>query len=108
MRLRSLAEGMYADTDQGDEKVQLITDLFHAQQDTLVFRVKTLSNNWLVSQRDGLAMGMDATPDIANLYAVSYKHELFENNPVLRDSLLLYRRYINDIFAVVSAESLDV
>ncbi len=53
-------------------------------------------------------MGMDATPDIANLYAVSYKHELFENNPVLRDSLLLYRRYINDIFAVVSAESLDV
>jgi hypothetical protein len=91
VRLRALVEKAYGNTDRGDEKVRLITDLFHAQQDTLIFRVKTLHNNWLVAQQDGLAMGMDAAPDIANLYAASYEHELFENEPVLTDSLLLYR-----------------
>ena len=106
-RLRSLAEEAYAGTDRGDEKAQLVTDLFHAQQDTLIFRVKTLRENWLVAQRDGLAMGMDAAPDIANLYAALYERELIENEPLLRDSLLLYRRYIDDIFAVVLADNLD-
>jgi hypothetical protein len=107
VRLRSLAREVYSDTDRGDEKAQLVTDLFHAQQDTLIFRVKTLKENWLVAQRDGLAMGMDAAPDIANLYAATYEKELFENEPVLRDSVLLYRRYIDDIFTVVLAENLD-
>ena len=106
-RLRSLAFEAYGNTDRGVEKAQLVTDLFHAQQDTLVFRVKTLKNNWLVAQRDGLAMGMDAAPDIANLYAALYERELIEGEPVLRDSLLLYRRYIDDIFAVVLADNLD-
>ena len=107
VRLRSLAEEEYGDTDRGDEKVKLITDLFHAQQDTLIFRVKTLNNNWLVAQRDGLAMGMDAAPDIANLYAAWYERKLFEDEPVLEKSILLYRRYIDDIFAIVLAENLD-
>ena len=107
VRLGKLAEKAYGDTDRGEEKVRLITDLFHAQQDTLIFRVKTLSENWLVAQRDGLAMGMDAAPDIANLYAATYEDELFENVSVLRESVLLYRRYIDDIFAVVYAENLD-
>jgi hypothetical protein len=91
VRLRTLVEETYANTDRGDEKVRLITNLFHAQQDTLIFRVKTLHNNWLIVQRDSLAMGMDAAPDIANLYAATYEHKLFENEPILMDSLLLYR-----------------
>ena len=107
VRLRSLAEEEYGDTDRGDEKVKLITDLFHAQQDTLIFRVKTLKNNWLVAQRNGLAMGMDAAPDIANLYAAWYEHKLFEDEPILGESILLYRRYIDDIFAIVLADNLD-
>jgi len=80
---------------------------FHAQQDTLIFRCKSLTNDWLVAQRDGLAMGMDATPDIANLYAAMYEHELFEREPVLRNNILLYQRYIDDIFTIVLAENLD-
>jgi hypothetical protein len=52
-------------------------------------------------------MGMDAAPDIANLYAATYEHELFENEPVLTDSLLLYRQYIDDIFAVVPADTVS-
>jgi len=66
-----------------------------------------LTNDWLVAQRDGLAMGMDAAPDIANLYAATYEHELFENEPVLRNNILLYWRYIDDIFTIVLAENLD-
>jgi hypothetical protein len=106
-RLKDLAEKTYGDSDRGAEKVRLITDLFHLQQDTLIFRVKSLYNDWLVAQKDGLAMGMDAAPDIANLYAATYEQELFENEPVLRDGLLLYRRYIDDIFTIVLAPNLD-
>jgi hypothetical protein len=61
-----------------DEKVQLIDRPLSPQQDTLIFRVKTLYNDWLVAQKDGLAMGMDAAPDIANLYAATYEDELFD------------------------------
>jgi len=52
-------------------------------------------------------MGMDAAPDIANLYAATYENELFENEPILKTSILLYRRYIDDIFTVVLADNLD-
>jgi len=106
-RLKDLATEIYGDSNRGEEKVRLITDLFHLQQDTLIFRVKTLFNDWLVAQRDGLAMGMDAAPDIANLFAATYERELFEKEPVLNDALLLYRRYIDDIFCVVLAPNLD-
>jgi hypothetical protein len=81
--------------------------LLHAQQDHLIFNVKTMSNNWVIAQKDSLAMGMDTAPDIANLYAVYYEQKLFINDPSFSKSVILYRRYINDVFCVVLADCLD-
>jgi hypothetical protein len=53
-------------------------------------------------QRDGLAMGIPAAPDVANLY-MSHFEDSFATNP----RFVLYKRYIDDIFCLVKASSAD-
>ena len=85
-------------------KTDFITELFSLQQDDLIFRAQ-INRVWeYVRQTNGLAMGMPATPNIANLYATWYEKRL---PTALLDRMLLFKRYIDDIICVVYTESLD-
>jgi hypothetical protein len=106
-KLGELFKNKYGNDESGIRKAHFVNALFHAQQDNLIFKVKTTSSNWLVAQKDGLAMGMDAAPDIANLYAAYYEQQLFVDDPSFFEEVILYRRYIDDVFCVVLADSLD-
>ena len=56
-------------TRESRVKAAFVKELFSVQQDDLVFTAK-VNRAWeYIQQVDGLAMGMSATPDIANLYA---------------------------------------
>ena len=50
-------------------------------------------------QKQGLAMGVADSPDLANLWGAKFEQELAHLD------LLFYGRYINDCFAVVLADS---
>ena len=58
-------------------------------------------------QTKGIAMGVACSPDIANIYAIPADKEILSHPAVL-----FYRRYIDDIFAVIQApsahEALDI
>ena len=85
-------------------KADFISELFSVQQDNLIFKAKVDGVWEFVWQVDGLAMGMPAAPDIANLFAAWYKKRL----PVdFTSKTILFKRYIDDIICVVYAESLD-
>ena len=84
--------------DDGDN-LQIVDRCFDIANDSLIFRFE----NRYFLQRNGLAMGMACSPDIANLYGAKYEEEFVPKN---RDSILFYRRYIDDCFALVAAESI--
>jgi hypothetical protein len=52
-------------------------------------------------QMRGLAMGMHCAPDLANLYAAYFEDEFVINSP----SVLFYKRFIDDIFMLIQADS---
>lgn len=54
-------------------------------------------------QRSGLAMGVAVSPDAANLYCHFYERDIV---PDLR-KCAFYKRYIDDVFSIVYADSLD-
>ena len=74
----------------------LVTKLASWSDNFLVFK----HNNAYFHQREGLAMGIPAAPDVANLYM-----SFFENKFAGNREFLLYKRYIDDIFVVVEAPS---
>ena len=85
-------------------KADYICNLFSVQQDDLIFRAQ-INGSWeYVRQTDGLAMGMPAAPNIANLYAAWYEKRL---PAAFYDRMLLFKRYIDDIICVVYTDSLD-
>jgi hypothetical protein len=91
-------------TQQSRVKADFVKKLFSVQQDDLVFKVKVNSTWEYVRQVDGLAMGMSAAPDIANLYAAWYERRL----PVeFTRKMILFKRYIDDIICVIYADSLS-
>jgi hypothetical protein len=91
-------------TRQSRVKADFVKKLFSIQQDDLVFRAKVNGTWEYVRQVDGLAMGMSAAPDIANLYAAWYERRL----PVeFTRKMILFKRYIDDIICVVYADSLS-
>jgi hypothetical protein len=49
----------------------------------------------LVSQKDGVPMGLHCAPVFANLFMANTEQNFLQHNPHL-----FYRRYINDIFAL--------
>jgi len=84
-------------------KADFVKNLFSVQQDDLIFCCK-IDGQWeLVKQTDGLAMGMPAAPDIANLFAAWYERRLPAN---FMDRCILFKRYIDDIICIVTANNL--
>ena len=78
--------------DQGGNLAELVTKLAAWSDNFLVFN----HNGKYFHQKEGLAMGIPAAPDVANLY-MSY----FENT--FAHSFVLYKRYIDDVFVIVEA-----
>ena len=76
------------------EYVNLITELAQWSDNYLVFEHK----NRYFPQKEGLAMGIPSAPDVANLY-MSY----FENT--FAHEFPLYKRYIDDVFCLIEADS---
>jgi hypothetical protein len=76
------------------EYVNLITKLAQWSDNYLVFEHK----NRYFHQKEGLAMGIPAAPDVANLYM---SH--FENS--FASGFILYKRYLDDIIILVEAVS---
>jgi hypothetical protein len=93
-----------SNTRESRVKAEFVRELFSIQQDNLVFRAKVNGIWEYVRQVDGLAMGMSAAPDIANLYAAWYERKL----PIaFTRKMILFKRYIDDIICIVFAESLS-
>ena len=76
------------------EYVHLITKLAQWSDNYLVFEHK----NRYFHQKEGLAVGIPAAPDVTNLY-ISY----FENT--FTHEFPLSKRYIDDVFCLVEADS---
>ena len=72
--------------------IKLVTKLAEWSDNYLVFK----HNNKYFHQNEGLAMGIPAAPDVANLY-MSY----FENT--FAHQFVLYKRYIDDVFVIIEA-----
>ena len=104
LKLRDLIAHKFGRGRARRVKADFIQELFSVQQEDLIFRAQ-INRVWeYVRQVDGLAMGMPAAPNIANLYAAWYEKRL----PVaLLDRMLLFRQYIDDIICVIYADSLD-
>ena len=79
------------------EYVNLITKLAQWSDNHLVLEHK----GRYFHQKEGLAMGIPAAPDVANLH-MSYFEDSFANE------FLLYKRYIDDVFCRVEADSKKV
>src|SRR5258706_9496838 len=104
LKLRDLVFSKFGRGRAGKVKADYICELFSVQQDDLIFRAQ-INGSWeYVRQIDGLAMGMPAAPDMANLYAAWYERRL---PAAFLDRMLLFKRYIDDIICVVYADSLD-
>jgi hypothetical protein len=56
-------------------------------------------------QKKGIAMGVACSPDIANLWGAYFEDLCFQNDPILRERVAFYRRFIDDIFMVVYADN---
>jgi hypothetical protein len=54
-------------------------------------------------QNKGLAMGVADSPDIANLYGAWF--EIIQGQTLNQPRLIYYKRYIDDIFAIITADS---
>ena len=54
-------------------------------------------------QTKGLAMGVADSPDIANLYGAYF--EIIQGQALNNPRVIYYKRYIDDIFAIITAES---
>ena len=103
-KLRDIVGYKFGRDCAGRVKADFVGNLFSVQQDDLIFRAQVNGSWEYVHQVDGLAMGMPAAPDIANLYAAWYEKRL---PAALLDRMLLFKRYIDDIICVVYADSLD-
>ena len=82
------------DACPGPDYVNLISKLAQWSDNYLVFELK----GRYFYQKEGLAMGIPAAPDVANLY-MSYFKDSFANE------FPLYKRYIDDVFCLVEADS---
>ena len=83
-----------ADSNGKGKSAEFVTRLAAWSDNFLCFK----HNNKYFYQKEGLAMGIPAAPDVANLY-MSY----FENT--FAHKFVLYKRYIDDVFVIIDASS---
>jgi hypothetical protein len=105
--LPELLKQEFLGIEHSDLKVKFIMELFEVQQQDLVFKVVNNGEEQFWEQHNGLAMGVAASPDIANLYAAYYEKFGLFTSSFIRNRCLLFKRYIDDIFGVIVASSLD-
>jgi hypothetical protein len=103
-KLKDLVLDFYGHDADSREKAEYVSTLFSIQQDDLIFKAKVRGVWEIIRQVDGLAMGMPAAPDIANLFAAWYEKRF---PAAFSQRCLLWKRYIDDIICVVLADSLD-
>jgi hypothetical protein len=60
-------------------------------------------NDKYYRQDKGLAMGVADSPDIANLYGAWF--EIIQGQVMNQPRIIYYKRYIDDIFAIITADS---
>ena len=72
-----------------------VEELWDIVMDDLVFQFQ---NDFYV-QKDGIAMGVACSPDVANLYGLFFEQRIV---PQIED-LVFYGRYIDDLFSLVFA-----
>ncbi|QRV95264.1 hypothetical protein RhiJN_23282 [Ceratobasidium sp. AG-Ba] len=76
--------------------MKVFNDLFDIANDNLIFRFQ----DKFYRQLKGLAMGVASSPDIANLYGAYFKEQFIPTEK----RILFYRRYIDDVLAIVEAD----
>ena len=81
-------------SDGNGSTAEFVTKLAAWSDNFLCFK----HNNKYFYQKEGLAMGIPAAPDVANLYM---SH--FEN--AFAHKFVLYKRYIDDVFVIIDASS---
>jgi len=81
-----------ANEGYGDHECALISKLAQWSDNHLAFS----HGNKIFYQKDGLAMGIPAAPDVANLYMSHFEDSFAGKFP-------LYKRYIDDVFVLVEA-----
>ena len=99
-----IAEMLRANLNQGGEyrwDLDLCADLLPLINAHLGFTFEGTA----YTQRDGIVMGIACSPDFANLFAASCENSVIPN--LKAKGVLYYKRYIDDMFAVVQAESLS-
>jgi hypothetical protein len=85
-------------------KVNALTDIISICNQRNYFEF----NQVKYRQRDGLAMEIACSPDIANLYAASGESKYFDGSlPYFKQYVPVYVRYIDDVFMVVIADTAD-
>ena len=88
LKLRDLIAHKFSRGCSRRVKADFVRELFSVQQEDLIFRAQ-INGVWeYVCQIDGLAMGVLAAPDIANLYAAWYEDRL---PATLLDKMLLFK-----------------
>ncbi len=103
-KLGELVRQKYGRNREGKVKSDYVMNLFDIQQNNLIMKAQVNGEWHLVLQKDGLAMGMPAAPDIANLFAAWFEQRF---PPEFYRHCLVFKRYIDDIFCLVSANSRD-
>ena len=82
-----------------NNEFELFVDLVELVNRNMVFTFQGEA----YQQLDGLVMGLACSPDLANLYAARLEEQIVPH----LNAVLFYRRYIDDCFAIVEADSYE-
>lgn len=82
-------------------EIQTYLDMIKDVNDNLVFQYQ----GQYFLQKDGLAMGLACSPDIANLYGARFEN-VWMNSDAAKD-VVFYRRYIDDCLSIVDAPTYE-
>ena len=81
-------------------RIELSRRLCDIANSLLIFEFQEGDHSDFYHQVKGLAMGVACSPDLANLYMAEYEQHM----PSV-EGILLYQRYIDDIFTIILADS---
>ena len=83
---------------------QLVDMPVHVFKELLIFATKDVEfsfNDSMYRQIDGVAMGSPLGPLLANVFVGSLEEKLFDQH----DGPLLYKRYVDDVFAIFTCKN---
>lgn len=100
--IKDLLQDARAVVDMSVEKATALSEII----DLCNRRNYFVFNNDTYQQKDGIAMGISCSPDVANLYAASYENASLSgaDEPNTDAFIRMYRRYIDDVFCIIIAK----